>query len=200
MTSVVPEGHPGDHAWRLPVWRTLLRLSLVNPSQLEPANALAKHGGFFLSHLVTLGVNSDKLLTAIAVATGLPSAARHDVRRPNPELAEGLDGALLRSILASPFKKEGGLLHLAFVVPIPKDRLAALPRHKACVALESDIRDGLDVLFPKAKPGAAPDFDTDLLGLPPPPSAPAPSDNPVPEPAKAPGLWGQLRAKLFKGT
>ena len=51
MASVVPAGHPGDLAWRLPVWRTLVKSGLVAPEQLEQANALAKQGGFFVSHL-----------------------------------------------------------------------------------------------------------------------------------------------------
>lgn len=208
MTSVVPDGHPGDSNWRLPVWRTLLRLQLVDPSQLEPANALVKKGGFFISHLVTLGVNPDKLLTAIAIATGLPSAARHDVRRPKAELAEGLDPALLRALLASPFKREGPVLHLAFVVPVAKEQLAALPPHKAHVALESDIRDGLEVLFPKRR-NSVKDlsaFDPSLAGLgsPPPPSAPsAPTPPDATDTANATdatdvteSAWGRLRAKL----
>lgn len=180
MASLVPEGHPGDSAWRLPVWRTLVKLQLVNGSQLEPANALAKEGGFFCSHLVGLGVNPDKLLTAIAVATGLPSAPRHEVRRPRAELAEGLTGDQLRGLLASPFHKEAGLLHLAFVVPLPKEKLALLPPHKAFVALESDVRDGLAVLFPKTRPSkdvpAMPEFDPSLLDAPAPPPPPRPGN------------------------
>lgn len=190
------------------MWRTLLRLQLVDPAQLEPANALVKQGGFFVSHLVTLGVNPDKLLTAIAIATGLPSATRHDVRRPKAELAEGLDPVLLRTLLASPFKREGPVLHFAFVVPVAKEQLAALPPHKAHVALETDIRDGLEVLFPKRRTsGKLPSFDPSLadLGSPPPPSAPSAPDarreSDAPDEGHAPqnlpgSAWGKLRAKL----
>jgi hypothetical protein len=191
MISTVPDGHPGDSSWRLPVWRTLLRLQLVDPAQLEPANALVKQGGFFVSHLVTLGVNPDKLLTAIAIATGLPSAARHEVRRPKPQLAEGLDPELLRSLLASPFKREGPVLHLAFVVPVAKEKLLALPPHKAHVALETDIRDGLEVLFPRRRTSGKnlPKFDPSLAEF----GSPPPSAPPISQPQSA---WGRLRTKL----
>lgn len=188
--SQVPEGHPGDAAWRLPVWRTLLKLQLVKADQLEPANALAKQGGFFFTHLAGLGVNPDKLLTAVAISTGLPSAPRHEVRHPKAELAEGLDGGLLRSLLASPFRKDPGLLHVAFVVPLPKERLSALPPHKAYVALETDIRDGLDALFPRGKGSApgAPGFDPGLVDLPPPPPPAPKKDGPTAEDMKRAGL------------
>jgi hypothetical protein len=74
------------------------------------------------------------------------------VRRTRPELAEGLSGELCRALLTVPFRKEGGVLHLAFVVPLSKEMLSGLPPHKAYVALESDIREGLEVCFPKRRP------------------------------------------------
>ena len=195
MHSVVPEGHPGDLLWRLPVWRTLLRLRLVSEAQLESVNALAKEGGLFLTHLATLGMSPEKLLSAIAIATGLPAAARHEVRRPKRELADGLDGEELRALLATPFKRDLDLLHLAFAVPMPKERLGSLPPHRAYVGLESDIREGIELLFPKGGSVAAfpqPSFDSSLDPL-----APVPATDPgVPDASGNPSTDELKRAGL----
>ena len=155
MAFELPHGHWGDLIWRLPLTRTLASMRAVTQEQVQAASALAVQGGLYATHLQDVGVPEDRLLMAWAVATGLPSAPRQEVRHPPPSLVGRVDEQLLRSLLAVPFAVEGKMLYLAFAVPPPKDREAALPPHRSYVGLEAEIRAGLDALYPRS--GQAPD-------------------------------------------
>ncbi len=176
--SEVPDGHPGDFVWRLPLARTLARLNVATGGQLEQANEAVKQGGFFVSRLAEAGVKLEHLLACFASVTGLHSALPHDVRHPKPALASVLPEALCRALLAVPVSGEGGL-KLAVVVPLTAEQVAQLPPHTAEVALEIDVRQGLDALWPHRR---HPSLEVPVVPGPRPSAPiPMPEDPPVAE-------------------
>lgn len=156
MALPVPDGHPGDVAWRLPLGRILSGMKAVSEEQLGEALAAVKEGGLYLTHLQEAGVSSEKLLRAWSMATGLDPAPTAEVRRPPAALAEGAPEALCRRWLAVPYRNSAGTLTFAFVVPPHAGLETGLPPHTATVALESDVRAGLDALWPQAAAEPAP--------------------------------------------
>ena len=133
--------------WRLPLIRSLQELNALKSTAQERAMAATKKGGFLSSHLVDAGVPADKVLAAMSAATGLPSAAPHEVRRPALEMADVATKETCRALLAVPFKRDQHGLHIAYVVPPSADQTAVFPMHTAHVALEADIRIGLTALY-----------------------------------------------------
>jgi hypothetical protein len=188
-------------AWRLPLTRTLASLRAVATEQVQAATEKAARGGLFVSCLIEAGADANKVLTAYAVATGLPSAPRYETRNPPTEMGTRGDGDLFRSLLCVPFKEEKGTLCIAFAAPLPAEMTAQLPPHKAFVALEHEVVHGLDTLFPrwKMRPSAPPapqpiPAPVAAASAPPPdaaPTAPVPELNTVdlaPAPDAAPPI------------
>ena len=194
MSSQLPEGHPGDFVWRLPLARTLATFNLVSSVQLERANEALKQGGLFASRLLEQGVSPDKLLVCWASATGLHAALPRDVRHPKHALSERVSEEVCRALLAVPVDDAGGL-KLAVAVPLSAEQAARLPPHTALIALEPDVRQGLEALWPRQrhKVGAFPGE------VPPPPSQPPhasqppqASQPPAPQPSGQPApqsIW-----------
>jgi hypothetical protein len=149
MALPLPDGHPGDLAWRLPLGRILAGMKAVNEAQLGEALAACKKGGLYLTHLQEVGVSSEKLLRAWSLATGLDPAPTAEVRRPPSALADGASPEPFRRWLAVPYREASGALTVAFVVPPYAGTQTGLPRHTATVALESDVRAGLEALWPQ---------------------------------------------------
>ncbi len=214
MSSQVPEGHPGDFVWRLPLVRTLAKFALASPEQLERANEALKQGGFFASRLLEQGVSPDKLLVCWASATGLHAALPRDVRHPKHALAGQLSEELCRTLLVVPVDDAGGL-KVAVVVPLTAEQAARLPAHTALIALEPDVRQGLDALWPHrhrhphdgpaashppgpSHPPAA--SHRPPVALPPAPSNPvaAPALSPLPPPASEPAAVPPLAAHAIE--
>ncbi|MBX7102210.1 MAG: hypothetical protein K1X89_31125, partial [Myxococcaceae bacterium] len=174
-----PEGHPGEDAGlKLALTRLLVSNRVATKEQVDQAVAAEKTTrGLYVSHLLDTGVSGDKMLALLARAAGLPSAASAWVRKPHADLAAVADGDACRALLAVPFRREGDALHIAFAAPLPKDLCAHLPPHVPHVALEADVRAGLDRLY------RSPDLP------PPPPSAPGPTVAGLPPP---PGVGAPL--------
>lgn len=147
MDSSVPPGHPGDVIWRLPLVRALQELGALKGPTQERALAAVKRGGFLSSHLVDAGVPADKVLMAMSVATGLQSASPREVRKPTPDMAELSTKEACRAMLAVPFKRGENGLQIAYVVPPSTEQTSVFPPHTAYVALEHDIRMGLNSLY-----------------------------------------------------
>lgn len=183
MASQLPSGHPGDFQWRLALTRTLSSMRAVAPEQVQAATAATAKGGLFITHLVEAGANADKVLTAYAVATGLPSAPRYETRNPPRELAARGDELQWRGVLAVPFAAEGDKLCVAFAVPLPPDTLTYLPAHKPFVALEPEILHGLAHLYPAVRRHPQPSAP---LPVPAPQAAPPPSSAPPVAPPPGP--------------
>jgi hypothetical protein len=175
MASQLPSGHPGDFQWRLALTRTLSSMRAVATEQVQAATAAAAKGGLFITHLVEAGASSDKVLTAYAVATGLPSAPRYETRNPPRELAARGDELQWRGVMAVPFATDGDKLCVAFAVPLPAQTLTHLPPHKAFVALEPEILHGLLHLYPAVRRIPSP-------------SAPPPQSSAPQSPAPAPSV------------
>jgi hypothetical protein len=156
MALPLPDGHPGDVAWRLPLGRILAGMKAVSEEQLGQALAAAKQGGLYLTHLQETGVSSEKLLRAWSLATGLEPAPSAEVRKPPAALAQSAPQEQCRRWLAVPYRDAGGMPVIAFVVPPQAGLSTGLPPHTATVALEADVRAGLEVLWPQAAPEPVP--------------------------------------------
>ena len=148
-------------------------------AQVQRASEKASSGGLFITHLVDSGANADKVLTALAVATGHNSAPRNEVRHPPVELASRADEGVLRALLAVPFAVEGDLLCVAFAVPLSHEKTQGLPPHRSFVGLEFEILQGLEVLYPhrhkRAEAGPAPSAPSAPAPVAPAAAAPAPA-------------------------
>lgn len=193
MANPRPEGHPGEDAGlKLALTRLLASTGVATKAQIDAALASEKGARtLYSSGLVAAGVSSVKLLPLLARASGLPAASSAWVRKPMGTMARELDVETCRALLAVPFRRENGQLHVAFAAPLPPELAASLPPHVPHVALEDDVRAGLDSLFrglvPVRPPAASP------------PSAPVAPVAPVAAPAPDDGTADTLLKQGLEG-
>lgn len=128
----------------------LVAKQAATPAQIAVAQSWGADKGSLVQRLLLAGAVPERLLAVLCSVANMPAAPRMWLQKPTPLMLPGLSASLCRSLRILPMNFEEGTVHIAVSDPAAAQKLSSLgwPPHRAYLALERDILEGLAKLFP----------------------------------------------------